>query len=297
MDSAFGVRLEGLPRLPFSLHDCDSPVAKLSWSDGPGVVAGDEFWMRDEGDLVSVGWAEWASYEVDVRQDYGVVAVTLQVTPLDAAVAFVFSVLPLLLPAWELEPFHGSAVLTPVGALMVLGPSGAGKSSLAAALEGRGFPLLADDTCALDDNLVLWPGPAAINPRWADALQRPVAEYNEKMIRVPELYAGLPARPAAVVVLDVEQGTDLAVAELSLEGRLQGILANARHGTFLLERRRALQFKVATELARLPLASVRIDPARHGPDEVLHALAPWCERVGIPFASPGPGAFLEGSAR
>ena len=297
MGAAFGVRLKGFPELPFSLHDGASPVAELSWSDRAGTVVGDEFWMRDEGDLISVGWSKWASYCVDVSRPNGDVDVTLQVGPLDAAVAFVFSVLPLVLPAWGLEPFHGSAVLTPLGALVVLGPSGAGKSSIAAALERRGFPLLADDTCAFDHDLMLWPGPAAINPRWADALQRPVGEYNEKTIRVPELHSGDPARPVAILVLDADEGSELTVSEPSVEGRLQGILANARHGTFLLERRRSLQFKVATELARLPMASVKLDPARHDPDVVLGALEPWCERVGISSIAPGETTAVDGLGR
>jgi hypothetical protein len=240
--------------------------------------------MRDDGGLISVGWSEWASYDIDVGGR--AVVVGLEVDRSDAAIAFVFSVLPLVLPAWGVEPFHGSAVMTTRGALVVLGPSGAGKSSIAAALERRGCPLVADDTCAFDDDLVLRPGPAAINPRWADALQRPVGEYNEKTIRVPDLHTSDTARPVAIVVLDVDTSSELAVSEPSIEGRLRGLLANSRHGTFLLQRRRALQFKVASHLARLPQAWVRVDPARHSPDDVLDALHPWCTRIGISLDAP-----------
>jgi hypothetical protein len=237
--------------------------------------------MRDSGRRISVGWGGWASYDFDLGQTAQTVHVSMEVDPDEAAVAFVFSVLPLVLPAWGIEPFHGSAVLTPAGALVILGPSGAGKSSVAAALESRGLPLLADDTCALDEDMVLWPGPAAINPRWVDALQPPIGEYNEKMIRAPVFHSSEPARPVAVVVLKEAQEQVIAVRERAVEQRLQSILANARHGTFLLERRQAVQFTVATGLAELPVVIVELDPAHHHPDQVLAALAPWCERVGI----------------
>lgn len=281
MDCAFGVCLRGLPEVPFTLHDCPRPIATLDWLGHRGSVAGETFWMRDVGDRISVGWADWASYDLDLGQTNHTVDVTMQVGASETAVAFVFSVLPLVLPAWGLEPLHGSAVLTSLGALIILGPSGAGKSSIAAALESRGLALLADDTCAFDENLVLWPGPAAINPRWVDALQPPIGEYNEKMIRAPAVHSSEPVKPVAVVVLNVREGRTIAVTERSLEERLQGILANARHGTFMRERRQAVQFSVATGLAGLPVATVDLDPGLHHPDDVLDALASWRERVGI----------------
>jgi hypothetical protein len=238
--------------------------------------------MADLGDhQLSVGWAGFAAYEIDVSSPPHRVHARIEVDRVDAAVAFVFSVLPLALPLWQIEPFHGSAVLSRGGALLVLGPSGAGKSSIAAALEDRGFPLLADDTCAFDDDIVLWPGPAAVNPRWADALQTPVGEYNEKMVRAPALHSGTPAMPAAVVVLDVDGGASLEVIEPAVDERMRGILANTRHGTFLLERRQGHQFRVASELARLPHMRLRLDPARHGPEAVLAAIELWMDRLGL----------------
>jgi hypothetical protein len=237
--------------------------------------------MSDEGDHVSAGWAGFAAYELSLSRARCQVDVTAEVDRGEAAVAFVFSILPLVLPVWGIEPFHGSAVLTSAGALVVLGPSGAGKSSVAAALEDRAYPLLTDDTCAFDGDYVLRPGPAAINPRWADALQTPVGEYNEKMVRVPSLHSGTPAPPAAVVVLDAIEGVTLEVTEPSVEERMRGILANTRHGTFLLDRRQEHQFRVASELARLPHMTVRLDPSCHGPTAVHAAIEPWMDRLGL----------------
>jgi hypothetical protein len=277
----FGVGLQRLPRLPFLTLQGEDRVTTLAWFDTLGEVGGADFWMRDLPDHVSVGWAGFASYELELSSSPSRVDVTAEVAREEAAVAFVFSVLPLALPVWGIEPFHGSAVLTSLGALVVLGPSGAGKSSVAAALESDGYPLLADDTCAFDEDLFLWPGPAAVNPRWEDALQAPVGEYNEKTIRAPAAHSGTRVKPAAVVVLDVDDGTSLAIDQPTNEKRMRGILANTRHGSFLLERRQVHQFRVASALGRLPHQSVRLDPSRHGPDAILAAIAPWMKRLGI----------------
>jgi hypothetical protein len=48
-----------------------------------------------------------------------------------------------------ITPLHGSAIATPEGAVIFAAPCGHGKSTLAAALSQKGYPLLADDVCAL----------------------------------------------------------------------------------------------------------------------------------------------------
>jgi hypothetical protein len=249
--------------------------------------------MRDEGAHLSIGWRDYASFAVETSSRGGGVSATLMVEPSDAATAFVFSVLPLLLPLWGLEPFHGSAVKTTKGALVVLGPSGAGKSSVAAALERRGFPLLSDDTSAIDGDLQLWPGPPAVNPRWADALQLPVGEYNEKKIRTPALYSNDPGPVVALIVLAPAPVKRIEATAPPTTARMKAILANARHGVFLQARRRELQFLVATGLGRLPLALATLDPSRHGPEDVIVALTAWFDEVGILAPAREPGTSLE----
>ena len=281
-----------LPPLPFRLPGLGCSHASLAWTHRSGEVVGAPFFMRDRGNRVHVGWAGFAGYDLHIDGLNSRVSATLEVDAAEAAAAFVFSVLPLTLPFWDLEPFHGSAVLTQRGALVVLGPSGSGKSSMASLLERIGFPLLADDTCAFDSDLMLWPGPAAISPRWADALQPPVGEYNEKAIRRPALHSSQSVRPAGVVVLEPHEGVAIEVIEPEPEGRMRAILANARHGTFLLERREALQFRVAAKLGRLPLVLVRIDPAQHGPEEIAQAVAGWMQHAGV--ATPGAQALVPG---
>jgi hypothetical protein len=289
--NAFGVQLEGLPDVPFSLAGTVHRGPSLRWTHSAGHVDGDWFWERARDDLISIGWAKYASYEMHLSKEPGRVDATLAVDPVEGAVAFVTSVLPIALPWWGLEPLHGSAVMSARGALVVLGPSGAGKSSLAALLERRGFGFITDDASVFDESLLLWPGPAVVNPRWAGAEQPTVGDYNDKAIRVPFHHIVGPVAPAAVVVLDPAQGVHLEMHEPPLETRLRAILRNTRHGSFLLERRRDLQFRVATQLARLPNAAVRLDPQCHGPKAVMGALEGWFEREGIvadPARPPGP---------
>jgi hypothetical protein len=58
-------------------------------------------------------------------------------------------------------PIHGSAIVAPHGAVIFTAPRGYGKSTLAAAFAQRGYPLLADDVCALTiDDAGIWLHPA-----------------------------------------------------------------------------------------------------------------------------------------
>lgn len=50
-----------------------------------------------------------------------------------------------------LLPLHASSVRSDDGVTAFLGDSGAGKSTLAACLQARGFPIVSDDICVLED--------------------------------------------------------------------------------------------------------------------------------------------------
>lgn len=80
---------------------------------------------------------------------------------------------------------HASAFVNDGGAVALLGPSGAGKSTIAASFAGRGFPVICDDTLALEERngrviaqpgyprLRLWPDATTILddvPRWLPKL-------------------------------------------------------------------------------------------------------------------------------
>src|SRR5215203_2564594 len=100
MSIAFGVHLSHLPRLPFRLPVEGAHLANVEWSHTTGDVDGAEFWMHDLGSRLSVGWSGFGSYDIALSSPSRV-EVTLETDPSEAAVAFVFSVLPLVLPAWK----------------------------------------------------------------------------------------------------------------------------------------------------------------------------------------------------
>jgi len=55
-----------------------------------------------------------------------------------------------LLHQRNILPLHGSAIEASGGGTVFLGPSSSGKSTLAAGLQRRGYPILADDVCAVN---------------------------------------------------------------------------------------------------------------------------------------------------
>lgn len=71
-------------------------------------------------------------------------------TPQDVAVFLSGSVFGILLHQRNHLVLHASAVLAGGKAVLFCGVSGAGKSTLAAALVERGYPLVADDQCAIE---------------------------------------------------------------------------------------------------------------------------------------------------
>ena len=61
------------------------------------------------------------------------------------------SALGALLYQRGLLPLHGSAVVTQWGAMIFVGPQGSGKSTLAAEFHRRGYQVLSDDVCAIEN--------------------------------------------------------------------------------------------------------------------------------------------------
>ncbi|HET8705638.1 MAG TPA: hypothetical protein VFM46_04970, partial [Pseudomonadales bacterium] len=81
---------------------------------------------------------------------------------------------------------HGNAIKIGDGCVICVGQSGAGKSTLAAAFVQRGFPLLADDVCAVDAHAHALPSFPRIK-LWADSA-RHLAIATDTLNRIrPEL--------------------------------------------------------------------------------------------------------------
>lgn len=83
------------------------------------------------------------------------------------------SVWAALLHQRERLALHASGILTPQGAVIFMGMSGSGKSSLAAAFYQRGYPVLGDDTIAIQagkDQILIYPTFPELR-LWPDMLQ------------------------------------------------------------------------------------------------------------------------------
>ena len=94
-------------------------------------------------------------------------------SPTDVAIFLNATGLGALLHQREMTVLHASAVLVGSHAVLFCGKSGAGKSPLAATLNRRGYPLIADDICAIsteqDGRPVATPDGRCLK-LWQDAL-------------------------------------------------------------------------------------------------------------------------------
>jgi hypothetical protein len=257
----FGLSILDLPE-PFVLPDDDD--FDLRWVSRRGAVPGDvEGWIREEPDgAVVVGWGQWAEFRLH-RGERRVEATIDSVSDADAATAFLASVLPLALPLFGLEPLHGSAVQIGDGrAALFLGDRGAGKSTITALLDANGWPFVTDDTCALDVESRVFPGPPILTPRGRGFTQKDGGSYNGKGMKIPVATATTSLEPALVIVLDpsLEVGRS---ERLDPREAFQAILQHARASWFMAERRRELQLRVVATLASGPLMRVGIAPDDH----------------------------------
>ncbi len=89
---------------------------------------------------------------------------------------------------------HGSAVAHEGGVAAFVGDKGWGKSTMAAALHGRGYPLVSDDVVPVDpgadEAVFVWPGYAQLK-LWPDSI---LASLNGDPSSLPRLYATVEKR-------------------------------------------------------------------------------------------------------
>jgi hypothetical protein len=237
---------------------------------------------------LKVGWQGYAEYLVDAGRSR-IEARLGDVDVIEGTLCACLSVLPLALPLFDLEPLHGSAVLAPEGAVVLLGPSGAGKSSLVTALANRGLPFLADDACAIDSSHALWPAPPLIGLR--DAGVAPVVgRYNDKSIVTPAVNAGDAVPVAAAVALRPNPAAPLSISALAGVRSVTTLLSAARAPATLKQRRRKLQLDVVTGLTnRAVVAEMSYAPGRHSVDHTADALLSWIrDRALWAPAKPAP---------
>jgi hypothetical protein len=162
-----------------------------------------------------------------------------------------------------LLPLHGSAVGVNGGGVIFVGPSGHGKSTLAAALNHRGYPILADDVCVLDFDEDGLPRLVPSYPQlklWADAVDR--LGYTAASLRRirPEIEKhGLPVTrdfcrqallPRRIYILGLTKSSELEITAIKGMEKLKVLIENTYRVRFLqgLGQKEA-HFKRCTALA------------------------------------------------
>ena len=231
--------------------------------------------MRETNDGGIVHFHDEAEFRVSVGAQE--VRVTLgPATESQALLAFVLAALPLALPLFDLEPFHGAGLELPGGqALLVLGHPEAGKSTTAAALRARGLRFLADDACAIDEAGLLWPGAPLLAAEDVGEGQTIFDEYDGKKVIAISGHDTQPRSVHASVVLRPGPGSDLAIRSVRGQDAIVEILAQARSPRVMSSRRVSLQLATAARLAGERVGVVTFDKASHLPNHVAETIARW----------------------
>jgi hypothetical protein len=99
----------------------------------------------------------------------------------DILIFLMGSVMGALLHQRNILALHAGAIVVNGKSVIFAGPSGIGKSTLAAGFQRRGYPLLADDLCAIttyDGCIAVLPGFPRLK-LWADALKKLDTDRNK----------------------------------------------------------------------------------------------------------------------
>jgi hypothetical protein len=167
----------------------------------------------------------------------------------DAAVYLLGPVLAFVLRLRGITCLHASAFVVDGGAVAIIGPSGAGKSTTSAAFAGRGFPVLCDDTLAIEERhgevivhpgyprLRLWPEAMAILERTRESLPRLTPNWDKRYLDLQDdnfRHAGEPVPLRAIYALEGrrDDGAAPCVESSSASSALLTLLANLRSDFF-----------------------------------------------------------------
>lgn len=159
-------------------------------------------------------------------------------------------------------PLHGSAIVTSRGAVIIAGASGCGKSTLACAFHRKGYPVLADDVCAIQMGT-----PPAVLPGspylvlWADTLRRlGVDQPGLRLVR-PELekyilplregFANEAVELRAIYILSPVNSELSAPIPVKGLAKIEALTQNIYRRSFVEDMNiRAAQIRQITEVAR-----------------------------------------------
>ena len=150
-----------------------------------------------------------------------------------------------LLHQRELLVLHASGILTPKGAVIFMGRSSAGKSSLAAAFYQRGYPVLGDDTIALDilkkqvvayptfPQLRLWPDMLHKLGIKADEVLPVRPKLQKRTLPTPEGFSTTPQPVFAIYVLGSQVENEIKLEKFQGMARFSTLLNNTFREKFL----------------------------------------------------------------
>lgn len=191
-----------------------------------------------------------------------------------------------LLHQRELLVLHASGILTPKGAVILMGRSSVGKSSLAAAFYRRGYPVLADDTVALDvidGQLLAYPSFPQLR-LWPDMLHALKIKLDEVLPLRPKLpkqafptHQGFSSKPqtvCSIYLLGSQIEDEIKMEKFQGMARFSTLLNNTFREKFLggLGIRPAHFQKVSQVAQKTPVASLIRPENEHKFDRMIEAI-------------------------
>ncbi|NBC19371.1 MAG: hypothetical protein GVY18_18855 [Bacteroidetes bacterium] len=260
----------------FGLHfrsEMDLPELRPASDDAPdvhvryGTVALPPEWTEQaphgyqvEGDTVRLWLGEYGRMAIRAGEEI-VVDPGPEGTPDHLRIYLLASAMGALLHQRGLLPLHASVVAVEDGCVAFLGDRGAGKSTLATFLHHRGYPLVADDVCALtvdDESPRAWPGIPQVK-LWEDALahfERPAAEEHRILGRLDKYL--VPVRDGTITdprplraVFVLEEGPDHRAELMQGGARLQQLIHHTYRRKYLAtEAQWVRHFQLCSAVAR-----------------------------------------------
>lgn len=201
-------------------------------------------------------------------------------------------VLPLALHRAGALSLHGSAVVTPQGAILLLGPKGRGKSTLALALAQAGAQLLTDDVAVVEHGStwsVVRPGVHAVR-LWPDSAAqlrtesygRPGAVGRKLLVHTIPSHLLAHATAPLVAVYLLEPAAEGAIGPAASRGPLPAVratrelLAQATAGNLLGGAAAAeVLGRVAEVVRRAPVYTLGVARAMERLPEVVDTVLAW----------------------
>lgn len=155
----------------------------------------------------------------------------------DLKLALMGTATALLLHQRGFVPLHGSGIVTPQGAVLIVGHSGAGKSTTLSALLQRGYPMICDDLAAVhiaEDGIArIYPG-APLYKLWAESaaalgvqtssFPRVRANIDKFLVPMAEQQARIPLRLRAIYQISVHDGVETVIRPLVAAAKLHALL-------------------------------------------------------------------------